>query len=208
MPFPLYSHSTVSTFTGDESPLSEGGIWAQMTDWPGVAARKTSGQMAQASGGDTYWTAILDDRTLTDFEYVFDVPTFDMSLQVIDIMWRLQDPTDYDVRDCYLMYTTTDGNTALRKLIDNAESSLDTDTGGTSTWQSGDKVGVQSIGTSQSVWRFRSSTWTEIVSGTDAAYSSGKIALGGYGATMRLDNLTIGTPAAAGTGRMLLLGAG
>ena len=74
------------------------------------------------------------------------------------------------------------------------------------------EFGAQAIGTALKAWHKPSGgSWTEIASTTDSVHSTGRISVGGYGTTLRYDNVTLGEPAApggGGGGRLMLMGVG
>ena len=209
MPFPIYTNTTVlSAFTGsDENPISEGGLWASYSGWGG-AMRRVSNELAGATG--SVYNASYITSTYANVEIVLDMPTFAAGSDYIEIQTRISASPTLATWDGY-KFTPDAGNAEIWRVTDGAQVTL-VATGTVPAWANGDKIGIQSIGTTLGMWRYTGGVWSLITEGTNATYASaGHISVGCYSNLYRFDNLTIGTPAGVGGGghtRLSLLGVG
>lgn len=202
MPFPIYAHETLSTFTGgDESPIREGGLWADYTGWPAFG-RRVSNEFGQQAVADTFFASIWVPRTFSDAEFIFTVTSWNGAADTFDVSTRINGnagaaPTLTNRND-YVFYWTTDGTISIVRHDNNVETSLSTNGGNSFTAPF--QLGIQTIGRDLSLWHAATpgGAFTQEVSYTvpiaNTFYSAGHFALGGFGDTVRFNDLTAGVP--------------
>lgn len=202
MPFPIYQHNLLSDFTGaDETPIRESGKWVDYTGWPAFG-RRVSNEFGQQAVADTFFASIYAPRTFSDAEFIFTVTNWNGAADTFDCSFRVNGnagaaPTLTNRND-YVAYWSTTGAASIVRHDNNVETVLATI--GSLSWTAPFQLGFQTIGRDLSVWQAATvgGAFTQIVAHTvpitSTFYSAGHFALGGFGDTVRFDNLTVGLP--------------
>lgn len=167
--------SLISSFSSNQNPLSEGGNWALLdTSYQPMQVTSTQarGSVAGPTNQSSYYTP-------TDFTNVEMYATLTVSGTCVLILYaRVQDAGGTNAVDGYTARAAT-GENGLLGLLTNAVG------GGTiksnpvsTTWATGDKLGLAIHGSKISLYRWNGSLWQGLALATDTTYpSAGKIAI-------------------------------
>ena len=184
--------SLLSDFTGgDESPLSEGGNWAQLDTIsdPLIRVSNAAGQAASITG-ESYWTV---QNYGPDVDVYTTITTMPLAGNNVDVSARILGEGGNNTYDGYrarmIQNAGTDSLTICR-VANAAITTLATMT--TRDFAVGEKVGIRCLGSTVEAWYY-AGVWTLGLSVVDTTYpAAGKIALHVRGTTGRADDFSAG----------------
>lgn len=189
MAFP--TTSVLTSFTGaDEDPLSEGGNWAgPIRNAQRQAERFTNAARHSANpdntvSGTSYWTVTQYGPNVEVFATVPELPS---STHGVSVWARIHNPGNATTMEAYLGVYTTDTGFRIFKVTAGATFAQIGSTDATVA-SAGDKIGLEVIGTSLTLYHFTSGSWVSRVTGTDSAITGS-----GYIGLEFSSNITAGT---------------
>ena len=172
MAFP--TTSVLSSFTGsDEDPLSEGGAWSGPVLNGGRLVERLSNMAAHSNNPDAtnaasmYWNAT---QYGPDIEVYASVPTYVASATRSVAVWgRIHNPGNATTMEAYIGAYTNGVGWRLFKVTSGSTFTQIGSTTASPALVSGDKIGLEVIGTSLKLYHFTGGSWVERCSGTDSA---------------------------------------
>lgn len=190
------SASLLSDFTGtDESPLSEGGNWAQLSTTSSDRGKRVGNQfgvIAANTRSHSYWTP---SNIGPDCEaYITVVTTPAGAGQRVLLYARVQGEGGANTHDGYVV--TLDPSTGDVVLVSVLNASFTTlATASATGFANGNKLGIRCVGPKIEAWRHDGSSWALLTSANDTTYASaGKVAFAmlDTGTSGRLDDVYAG----------------
>lgn len=185
---PAPANSILDSFNrANENPLSGSGAWSNKIVTTHANMQLTTNAILRAGASAVTSSVWWNAQTYTDCEAFITVATKPTSF--IGLYLRVSNPNSASPSPTgYFAWWKSATEFAIYKFNGTVNTLIANFTT-TLTFNNGDKLWFEAIGTTLNLYRWDGSSWNLMVTGTDATYSSGYIGiLGGTDATWRVDD--------------------
>lgn len=171
---PFESTPVRTNFTGaNEDPLSEGGNWAGPTRNGGRQCERNTNAAAHSNNPNasaaatSYWAAAQFGGNCESYATMSVVPT--TNGRGLSVWARIHNPGNATTMEAYLGVWTLATGWRLFKVTSGATFTQIGSTTTTPNPADGDKIGLEVIGSSLTLYHFTGGAWVSRVTGTDTA---------------------------------------